>query len=140
MDCVKIPELRRDIIIPDYCALSHSLDEETYHDGEDVVVNAWFGPQGTISPLHHDPKHNLLCQVVGRKYVRLYAPSETPNLYPVEGLLSNTSQVQVENVQDEEFPLFKTASYVECILDEGEMYVIRNEEMLVEQSMTRRGR
>nr|XP_054771959.1 lysine-specific demethylase 8-like isoform X1 [Lytechinus pictus]XP_054771960.1 lysine-specific demethylase 8-like isoform X2 [Lytechinus pictus] len=91
---------------------------------EDIDINAWFGPAGTVSPLHFDPKHNLLCQVVGKKYVRLYSKDSTPLLYPHEGLLSNTSQVDVENVDEDAFPLFRQAPYQECILSSGEMLYI----------------
>ena len=64
----QIPPLRRDIITPDYCALLLA-DEEDDGGAESVATNAWFGPGGTVSPLHNDPFHNLLAQVVGSKRV-----------------------------------------------------------------------
>ena len=99
---------------------NHTNDGED----EDITINCWFGPGGTVSPLHFDRKDNLLCQVVGVKYVRLYAPEESEKLYAMEGLLSNTSQVQVENPDNNKFPEFCHAKYVECILSEGEMLYI----------------
>ncbi|KAI9906502.1 hypothetical protein PsorP6_016586 [Peronosclerospora sorghi] len=117
----QIPALGRDILTPDYCTLPRVRDIE---EEEDITVNCWFGPRGTVSPLHFDPKDNVLCQVVGAKYVRLYAPEESGKLYPIEGMLSNTSQVQVENPDNEAFPNFVHAKYIECILREGDMLYI----------------
>jgi [protein]-arginine 3-hydroxylase / protease len=56
-----IPLLKSHFLIPDYCCLLSAEDEEE----SDVIVNGWLGPIGTISPLHHDPYHNLLAQVHG---------------------------------------------------------------------------
>ena len=111
----QIPELRRDISIPAYCCVGES---------DDVDINAWFGPAGTISPLHTDPKHNILAQVVGRKYIRLYADKFTDLVYPHQGILSNTSQVDIEDPDLEKFPRFKEAPYMDCILEPGEMLYI----------------
>ncbi|XP_068642309.1 lysine-specific demethylase JMJ30-like isoform X2 [Aristolochia californica] len=80
----QIQDLSQDIFIPDYCFAG---------GGELQSLNAWFGPAGTVTPLHHDPHHNLFAQVVGRKYVRLYPASISEELYPYpEPMLSNSSQ------------------------------------------------
>ncbi len=133
----QIPALRNDISIPDYCFSSPPVPA-IKPPGKDVapmqepLLNAWFGPAGTVSPLHADPYYNILCQVVGKKYVRLYMPRDTAKLYPrgidVDGIdMSNTSNVDVEGderVRDEKFPLFREAPYVETILGEGECLYI----------------
>ncbi|USP81521.1 uncharacterized protein yc1106_08795 [Curvularia clavata] len=112
----QIPSLRLDISIPDYCYCEpipspHLTHIKPVGKLEEPLLNAWFGPAGTISPLHTDPYHNILAQVVGYKYVRLYAPEETKRLYPrsvdESGVdMSNTSQVDL----DEAMALFPAIS------------------------------
>lgn len=87
-----IPLLASDISIPEYCYVEPK-PSQWYSEPPDVIQHAWFGPKGTVSPLHQDPYHNLLAQVVGRKYIRLYAPTQSKALYPYDGMMSNTSQV-----------------------------------------------
>lgn len=85
----QIPALRGDIVTPDYCLT-----------GQLRSTNAWFGPAGTVTPLHTDPYHNLLAQVVGCKYVRLYSPHATPQLRPyTEGLTTNSSTIDLDDAQ-----------------------------------------
>ena len=135
----QIPSLRRDISIPDYCYTDPPPPEQgtplaskpPMTKVDEPLLNAWLGPAGTVSPLHTDPYHNILCQVVGRKYVRLYSPFETPKMYPrpaKDGTLdmSNTSLVNAEGDGNEldEYPLFRNASYVETILEPGEALYI----------------
>jgi len=150
----QIPALRNDVMIPDYCytsppepdaAVSNTMGLVGVKQLEAPLLNAWFGPKGTKTPLHTDPYHNILCQVVGSKYIRLYPPTETPKLYPLgqddKGIdLSNTSQVDVSRTRfgysngstdsdavrdmEREFPLFAEARYQEAILGPGEcLYV-----------------
>ena len=137
----RIDELSNDFYIPDYCALirdglkdkedkEDKEEEEEDKEGkeeEDVHINAWFGPKNTISPLHNDAKDNLLSQVFGSKYIRLYSPKiANENYYLYDSyLLSNTSRVDVENndLIRREFPKFPL-DYQEAILAKGDLLYI----------------
>ncbi|KAM3728807.1 Bifunctional peptidase and arginyl-hydroxylase JMJD5 [Dirofilaria immitis] len=114
----QIPELLNDIIVPDYCAFGE--------DGIDNVdMNIWIGPSGTISPLHFDPKSNIFCQVVGRKFLRIVSTAETENVYPrKDGILTNTSQLDVRNPDMAKFPRFREAHVFDCVLCAGECLFI----------------
>uniref|UniRef100_K7FVA8 JmjC domain-containing protein 5 n=1 Tax=Pelodiscus sinensis TaxID=13735 RepID=K7FVA8_PELSI len=114
----QIPELKQDICIPDYCSLGEGEED-------DITINAWFGPEGTISPLHQDPQQNFLVQVIGRKYIWLCSPQESENLYPHETqLLHNTSQVDVEEPDLVKFPKFEQVKFQACILTPGQVLFI----------------
>lgn len=103
----QIPDLRNDTSIPDLCwasvpphPTSPSMDQPCLDTPQ---LNAWFGPAGTITPLHTDAYHNLLCQVVGTKYVRLYPPAATVHMQPrppEHGVdMSNTSGLDLGVVE-----------------------------------------
>lgn len=49
-------------------------------------IALWFGPAGTHTPLHHDGDDSLLCQVLGRKRVRLAPPESMPLLERSDGV------------------------------------------------------
>ena len=100
----QIEELRNDILIPDYC-----FAKESNMDGDEnrIDINTWFGAQ-SVSPLHQDPKDNILVQICGRKYVHLIDSCESELVYPyTDAILSNTSQIDLQNVDLERFPKFK---------------------------------
>ena len=112
----QVPALRADIVTPDYCSLG---------GGELRAVNAWLGPAGTVTPLHHDPHHNVLAQVVGAKYVRLYAPSQGRALYAhPTGHCTNSSRVDVAAPDHDAFPLFPDARFVDVELRAGEVRLV----------------
>ncbi|KAG8465584.1 hypothetical protein KFE25_002891 [Diacronema lutheri] len=141
----QVPALAADICVPDYCALSIEPDADDGADGDGgdatrsestrngraaarspARVNVWLGPGGTVSPLHHDPEHNLLAQVAGAKYVRLYAPGESARLYAhPTGVHKVSSQIRdVHNVDSARFPLFAGARYIDGWLRAGEALYI----------------
>ncbi|XP_047330476.1 lysine-specific demethylase JMJ30 [Impatiens glandulifera] len=112
----QVQDLRKDICIPDYCFAG---------GGELRSINSWFGPARTVTPLHHDPHHNILAQVVGKKYIRLYPSSVNEDLYPhSESMLCNSSQVDLDDIDLEAFPKVQDLEFMDCILEEGEMLYI----------------
>ncbi|KAG7086558.1 hypothetical protein E1B28_002506 [Marasmius oreades] len=61
---MQFPELNSDITIPDYAysSLPSPPDYPKYrspNNEDQLVVNGWLGPKGTISPAHTDPYYNL---------------------------------------------------------------------------------
>jgi len=112
----QVPALMDDIEIPDYCYTG---------DQEDVDVNVWIGPRGTVSPPHTDPKHNILCQVAGTKFVALFLPSESPNLYPsTMPMMENTSTVDLDVPDLDKFPKLKELKGFSAVIGPGDSLYI----------------
>ena len=92
-------------------------------------INVWMGTGGTRTPLHFDSYDNLLVQLVGAKYVRLYAPCCAPNLYVNKeaggfGSQGNMSEVDCELEDYQKHPLVKGCEYQEVLLLPGDCLYI----------------
>ena len=113
----QLPSLRRDFDVPPLCGVGRCGVQH---------ANAWLGPAGTVTPLHFDSYDNVLTQVCGYKRVRLYAPSQTPLLYPKAAggggvdAQGNVSAVDVEAPDLDRFPDFARAKCTEAMLGPGE--------------------
>ncbi|KAJ2351949.1 hypothetical protein IWW50_002136 [Coemansia erecta] len=121
-------KLRRDFVLPDYAFVETGRRSSGNHaaDTDGVAVNVWLGPRGTVSPLHYDNYDNLFAQVAGCKYFRLFAPSESSNLYPHPrgSLLENTSRVDIESINLDTYPRVADTRYLECIVRPGDLLYI----------------
>jgi len=153
----QFPALRSDITIPDY-VYSSPLPPPSFPNyrppgnDEQVVINAWLGPKGTISPAHTDPYFNCYAQAVGRKTVWLapphlhhemysfsdssaphaarklptsdHSPLETPAMTT---MLSNTSRVDVFSSNTADFPAFESVvrpSALCAVIEPGDLLYI----------------
>jgi hypothetical protein len=78
----------------------------------------WFGPAGTVTPLHHDMCNILIAQVVGRKRYRLIPSLQRQYVYNSTGVFSD---VDCENPDLDRHPRFRDATVVDVVLERGEV-------------------
>ncbi|TRX03878.1 cupin-like domain-containing protein [Candidatus Methylobacter oryzae] len=87
------------------------------------IDSAKFAAVGYIGSHVHSQIHfhpfgkALLCQVTGRKRVKLFAPDQTPYLYQK----LHFSKIEGEPVDLEKYPLYENVEYYECEVTAGEM-------------------
>uniref|UniRef100_A0A1I7SZY9 JmjC domain-containing protein n=2 Tax=Caenorhabditis tropicalis TaxID=1561998 RepID=A0A1I7SZY9_9PELO len=113
----QVPHLKHDVCIPDVC-----FGEST--NDENVDMNMWIGPSNTVSPLHTDPRKNMFVQIHGTKLFRMVSPNDTESVYPFDGMLSNTSQVDVDNPDLSEFPNFSKVRVLDAVVNAGDALFI----------------
>jgi ribosomal protein L16 Arg81 hydroxylase len=81
----------------------------------------WFGPGGTVTPLHHDTMNVLLVQVHGHKRVTLVPSTQLPLVYNEESVYS---AVDLEAPDEERHPLFGRTDRIGITLDAGDALFI----------------
>lgn len=93
--------------LPDVCDRSQLVQKSSF----------WFGPGGTVTPLHHDTLMLLHTQVVGRKRWRFVSPLETPKLYNYDGVFS---PIDVDRPDLQRYPRFGEVRVLEVVLEPGD--------------------
>jgi len=97
--------------LPEYCD----------HFNAQRKVFLWFGPGGTVTPLHHDVMNIIVAQIVGRKRFILIPPEQTPYVYNELGVYS---QVDCGNPDYSRHPLYQQATPIDVVLEPGESLFI----------------
>ncbi len=81
----------------------------------------WFGPAGTVTPLHHDTSNVLFVQVHGRKRFTLISPLESHCLYNDVAVYS---EVDLGAPDLASYPLFARARQIQLVVEPGETLFI----------------
>ncbi|KAG0144334.1 hypothetical protein CROQUDRAFT_709804 [Cronartium quercuum f. sp. fusiforme G11] len=141
----QFPPLQEDISIPEYvhCDFSDNSTRIRPASEDGLILNAWLGPSGTVSPAHVDPYYNCYAQIVGRKYVWLASPKFQSEMYPFgstdeeESLqatyMTNTSQVDVISSCTNDIDSIKVSypNFVEKVMPEAMQVVLEEGDLMI---------
>jgi hypothetical protein len=88
--------------------------------------NFWIGSRGNVTRCHYDLDDNLLCQVRGSKFIKLFPADQLARMYPRSPLSkkSNFSRVDVMAPDLARYPRFARAESFETTLHAGEILYI----------------
>jgi len=104
-------------LLEDIVAFPEYLDADRLHSHTFL----WFGPGGTVTPLHHDTSNILFAQVYGRKRITLISPNQTPLVYNEIGVFS---EVDCGRPDLEKFPAFRKVRKLDVLLNPGQVLFI----------------
>jgi len=90
------------------------LDERRDSDS----ISLWFGPAGTVTPLHHDTANVLFCQAFGRKKITLFPTIELFLTHDTHHGVH--SPIDLEHPDHDAFPQLEDAMRKEVELAPGE--------------------
>jgi len=92
-------------------------------------ITAWIGPKGTVSGFHADTGKNMYAQIKGKKVFLLSPSNNKKYMYPSDKYIlgATASQVDINNFDEEKFPDFKKAKFINAFLEPGDvLYVPKN--------------
>lgn len=84
-------------------------------------ISFWFGPRGTVSPLHRDDVNVMFCQVRGRKRVRLVSSAQLHRVYNERSFFS---EVDLDRPDLERYPRFDGVRVLDGVVGPGEVLFI----------------
>lgn len=110
-----VPELRRDIVRPDFMPRSGYVRSPFL----------WMGRGNNASRLHYDDYDNLYVVLTGRKHITLFPPEDRDYLYPYDiPKRRHFSRVDLRRPDFERFPKLAYTRPYECVLRRGDMLYI----------------
>lgn len=103
--------LWEDIGTPEYLDANHPHGDGFF----------WYGPAGTVTPIHHDLTNNFMAQVRGSKRVKIISPNDSPYVYNNQHCFS---PVDLENIDLAQFPDMAKVNVIDVDIHPGDLFFL----------------